>query len=166
MGYKRLQDWLGLYRRLHRKLADHGLEKEKIESITEDLGMTLKSYSYVELETADTFPWPSEKKQSLPTELMRFVSRIRTDLDCFSLVEISALMFHGYTMIDHCVTAYQPGLLSESVPPLRFSFPAQGLFRDWDNPTQEEIDRAAKHLSVSGSRFGMWRSVNRFLKNC
>jgi hypothetical protein len=75
-------------------------------------------------------------------------------------------MFHGYTLIDHCLSAVQPGLLPAAPPPLKFSFPAGGLFRDWDNPTPEEIARARRHLSVSGSRLGTWRQIYRLLKRC
>jgi predicted acylesterase/phospholipase RssA len=122
-------------------------------------------HSYVELEPAPNFPW-AHGKQRLPAELIPYVSTIRTDLDTFSLVEVSALMFHGYTLIDHCLSTVQPDLLPEAPPPLKFSFPSGGVFRDWDNPTPQEIERAGRHLSVSGSRLGTWRRIYRLLKRC
>ena len=164
LGYRRLRDWQGLRRKLHKALDENGLDAETIEGIFLGLGMTLVSYSYVELKPPDNFPWPGG--QRLPAQLIPYVSSIRTDLDTFSLVEISALMFHGYTLIDHCLRTVQPGLLPETPLPLKFSFPAGGLFRDWDNPTQQEIERAGRHLSVSGSRVGAWRVLYRLLNRC
>jgi NTE family protein len=165
MGYRRLRDWQGVRRELCKALRDRGLDAETIDALVRRLGMTLVSYSYVELEPPENFPW-APRKQRLPAELIPYVSTIRTDLDHFSLVEISALMFHGYTLIDHCMSAVQSGLLPKSPPPLKFSFPAGGLFQDWDNPSPQEIERARRHLSVSGSRLGVWRRIYRLLKRC
>jgi predicted acylesterase/phospholipase RssA len=165
LGYRRLRDWQGLRRELHKALRNCGLGAETIDAVVQGRGMSLLSYSYVELEPAPNFPWAGGK-QRLPAELIPSVSTIRTDLDTFSLVEISALMFHGYTLIDHCLNTVQPGLLAEAAPPLKFSFPTGGAFRDWDNPIPQEIERARKHLSVSGSRLGTWRRVYRLLKRC
>jgi NTE family protein len=165
LSYRRLRDWQGLRRELRKALTDCGLGDETIDAVVRRLGMSLVSYGYVELAPAPNFPWAG-RKQRLPAELIPYVSTIRTDLDTFSLVEISALMFHGYTLIDHCLSTVQPGLLPEAPPPLQFSFPAGGLFRDWDNPTPGEIERARKHLSVSGSRLGTWRQIYRLLKRC
>ncbi len=165
LGYRRLRDWQGLRRELRNALGNCGLDAETIDTVVQGLGMSLVSYSYVELEPAPNFPWAGGK-QRLPAELIPYVSTIRTDLDVFSRVEISALMFHGYTLIDHCLSTVQPGLLPEAPPPLKFSFPTGGVFRDWDNPTRQEIERAERHLSVSGSRLGTWRLIYRLLKRC
>jgi NTE family protein len=165
LGYRRLRDWQGLRCELRKALDNCGLDAETIDAVVRGLGMSLVSYSYVELEPAPNFPWAGGK-QRLPAELIPYVSTIRTDLDTFSLVEISSLMFHGYTLIDHCLSTVQPGLLPEAPPPLRFSFPTGGVFRDWDNPIPKEIERARRHLSVSGSRLGMWRLLYRLLKRC
>jgi hypothetical protein len=165
LSYRRLRDWQGLRRELRQVLTDFGLGDEKIGAVVRALGMSLVSYSYVELAPAPNFPWEA-RKQKLPQELIPCVSTIRTDLDTFSLVEISALMFHGYTVIDHCLSTVQPGLLPQAPPPLKFHFPGGGMFEDWDNPTREEIERAWRHLSVSGSRLGTWRRIYRFMKRC
>jgi hypothetical protein len=79
LGYRRLRDWQGLRHRLWKDLTNRGLDDETIDAVVRGLGRTLVSYSTV-----------------------------RTDLDHFSLVEISALMFHGYTLIDHCISTVQP----------------------------------------------------------
>jgi hypothetical protein len=165
LSYRRLRDWQGLRQKLHKALTDCGLVDETIDSVLWRLGMSLVSYSYVELAPAPNFPWAGGE-QRMPEELIPYVSTIRTDLDTFSLVEVSALMFHGYTLIDHCLSTVQPGLLPEAPPPLKFRFPAGGLFQDWDNPTPMEIERARRHLSVSGSRLGTWRRIYRLLKRC
>jgi NTE family protein len=165
LGYRRLRDWQGLRHRLWKDLSNRGLDDETIDAVVRGLGRTLVSYSYVELEPPENFPWRAGK-QRLPAELIPYVSTVRTDLDHFSLVEISALMFHGYTLIDHCISTVQPGLLPETAPPLKFSFPAGGVFQDWDNPSTRDIERARRHLSVSGSRLGIWRLVYRLLKRC
>jgi hypothetical protein len=165
LGYRRLRDWQGLRRELHKALDNCGLDAQSIDEVLHGLGMTLVSYAYVELEPAPNFPWAGGK-QRLPAELIPYVSTIRTDLDVFSRAEISALMFHGYTLIDHCLSTVHPGLLPKTPPPLKFSFPTGGVFRDWDNPTRQEIERAERHLSVAGSRLGTWRLIYRLLKRC
>ena len=104
--------------------------------------------------------------QRLPDKLVPFVARVRTDLDSFSMPELSALMFLGYTTIDHCLNAYQRELLPETPPPLKFQFPFGGIFKDWDHPTDEEIERAIAHLRVSGSRLATWRRFYRWRNKC
>ncbi len=122
----------------------------------------LRSYSYVELMPPPNFAW-IHGEQRLPEELLPLVAAIRTDLDRFSTIEVSALMFHGYTMIDHCLRSYQRELYPEDAPPLRFTLPPGGLFADWSNPTPEEIARAAVHLRFSSSRSGWWRRLRRWM---
>jgi hypothetical protein len=73
LGYRRLRDWQGLRRELRKALDDCGLAAETIDSVLQGLGMTLVSYSYVELEPAPNFPWAGGK-QRLPTELIPYVS--------------------------------------------------------------------------------------------
>lgn len=47
----------------------------------------------------------------LPTELIDIAANIRTDLDYFSDKEISTLMYHGYTLLNHRVKNYAKDLL-------------------------------------------------------
>jgi NTE family protein len=165
LGYQMLESRHALYRTLMETLQDHKIDEKKIEQIKQEQGQFLESYSYIELKPRDTFGWLFGK-QRLPEKLIPYVSTIRTDLDSFSMQEISALMFHGYTMIDHCLSTYQAELLPASPPPLNFDFPTGGIFKDWDKPTEEEIDRAIAHLSVSTSPFGAWRRLYRFILKC
>ncbi|HUP63026.1 MAG TPA: patatin-like phospholipase family protein [Thermoanaerobaculia bacterium] len=127
-------------------------------------GPYLRSYSYVELMPPKRFAW-IDGEQRLPEELLPLVAAIRTDLDRFSKIEISALMFHGYTMIDHCLRVYQRELYPADAPPLRFTLPPGGVFANWSNPTPEEIARAAAHLQVSSARSGLWRGLYRRAKS-
>jgi predicted acylesterase/phospholipase RssA len=155
LGYMRLED----RRQLCDVLAEH-LTAEQLEEYERTNGPLLRSYSYVELYPSERFGWTAG--QRLPEKLLPLIASIRTDLDQFSRTEISALMFHGYTMIDHGLRAYQPNLLPDEMPPLAFTFLGPGLFADWSNPAEEEIERAAKHLSVSGSRLGIVRRLSRW----
>jgi hypothetical protein len=162
LGYRRLEDRQESFE----TLKEFGISYERLEELEQKRKRTfLKSYSYVELLTADHFPWVGSK-QRLPPELIPLVATIRTDLDSFSATEISTLMFHGYTLIDHCLSAFQPHLLPEAPAPLKFSlggeFTDWGLF--WDDPSDDEIARVAVHLSVSGSRSGVWRRFGRLLR--
>ena len=170
LGYIRLEERHNQLKILVNVLRGHGLPIEDISSIASKFAAEnnirfLASYAYVELNTRPNFPHVPGG-QRLPVNLIPYVSTIRTDLDSFSLKEISALMFHGYTLIDNCVRAYQNQLLPKVLPPLKFAFPPGGIFSDWDNPTQEEIEKAKAHLAVSSSRFGTWRYLYRLLKNC
>src|SRR5262249_52039443 len=165
LGYRRLRDWQGLRRELDKAVGNCGLGAPRKHAGLPRAWLTPGHYCLRELEPAPNFPWAGGK-QRLPAELIPYVSTIRTDLDVFSRVEISALMFHGYTLIDHCLSTVHPGLLPKAPPPLKFSFPTGGVFRDWDNPTRQEIERAEGHLSVAGSRLGTWRLIYRLLKRC
>ena len=125
----------------------------------------MTGYAYVELTPNINFGWRNDTPR-LPQRLIPLVASVRTDLDRFSSEEISALMFHGYITIDHCVWAYRSDWLPPSPPPSNFTYPGKGVFRDWNSPTQDETIAAAHHLSVSRSRFGLWRILYRLVKRC
>ncbi len=120
-------------------------------------------YAYVELTPDADFGWRADLPR-LPEFLVPFVASTRTDLDRFSPEEISALMFHGYTTIDHCLWAYRNDWLPQPQPSSNFSWSRKGVFRDWNAPTPEETVAAARHLAVSSSRLGLWRVLYRRLK--
>ncbi|BCH23245.1 hypothetical protein MesoLjLb_30300 [Mesorhizobium sp. L-8-3] len=120
-------------------------------------------YAYVELTPDADFGWRNDLPR-LPEPLIPFVASIRTDLDRFTSEEISALMFHGYTTIDHCLWAYRNDWLAQPQPPSSFTWSGKGIFRNWNAPTQAETIAAARHLSVSSSRLGPWRALHRLLK--
>jgi hypothetical protein len=125
----------------------------------------VSGYAYVELTPSKYFYWNNSVPR-LPETLIPKVASVRTDLDRFSLKEISALMFHGYSSIDHCLRAYRSDWLPPAPQPFNFTFPGEGIFQDWAAPTDEEIRNAACHLSVSGSRSGVWRRFYRSMKGC
>lgn len=162
--YERLRDLGYSHLEERRTFSDTLLQfvgPEKMREMErERQGAYLRSYSYVELMPPEKFAWTAGA-QRLPEELLPLVAAIRTDLDRFSPIEISALMFHGYTMIDHCLRAYQRELYPDDAPPLDFTLLPGGVFADWSNPTPEEIARAAAHLRVSSSRSELWRRLSR-----
>lgn len=160
LGYSHLEERRDFSETLLRHV---GPEKMR-EMEQERRGAYLRSYSYVELMPPERFAW-IDGEQRLPEELLPLVAAIRTDLDRFSTIEVSALMFHGYTMIDHCLRSYQSELYPADAPPLRFTVPPGGAFEDWSNPTAEEIARAAAHLRFSSSRSGWWRRLRRRMKS-
>jgi hypothetical protein len=165
LGYERLEERRTHYEDLVHLLREAEVPPDKARELIDTRRPLLESYSYVELVPPRNFAW-THGGQRLPEALIPLVAGIRTDLDTFSLTELSALMFHGYTMIDHCLRAYQPHLLPEEMPPLAFRFPFPGLFADWSRPTESEIATASKHLTVSGSRVGLWRRLYRRINNC
>jgi len=165
LGYESLEDRTSSYRNMVDALRECGVPPDKVRDEIDKRGPFLHSYSYVELEPSEKFGW-THGDQRLPDKLVPLVARVRTDLDSFSMAELSALMFHGYTMIDHCLRAYQRELLPEAPPPLKFQFPFGGIFKDWDHPTDEEIERAIAHLRVSGSRLSTWRRFYRWRNKC
>ena len=164
LGYEQLEERQSHYRTLVEALGKAGMSPEQAREWIAERGPHLESYSYVELVPPRTFQW-THGSQRLPEALVPYVGAIRTDLDSFSLIEVSALMFHGYTSIDQCLRTYQPHLMPDDPPPLRFQFP-RGIFADYDHPTEQEIARAIAHLKVSGSRFGLWRRLYRRMHNC
>jgi len=164
LGYQRLQERNNLYeivQELLGLLRACGVDQAKIDFRHPRGAAFLESYAYVELAPPRNFKWDPDHPR-LPEQLVPLVAKIRTDLDSFSLEEISALMFHGYTTIDHCLRRYQKNLMPPSPPPLRFTFGPGGLFENWDSPTAAEIDRAEQHLSISGSRSKMKRRLCRW----
>ncbi len=151
LGYKRLEERFEFSRRL----SEAGLLQ------SEDLRYlpVLNGYAYVELWPSDSFGWSTNVR--LPETLVSFVSSIRTDLDKFSAIEISALMFHGYTIIDHCIRAYQPEWLPEQSAPLRFSSRVAAICINWEGLTAQERVDYVSHLAVSDSRVGFYRPLRR-----
>jgi hypothetical protein len=73
-------------------------------------------------------PYDAEPNRSDP-DLVHLVANIRTDLDYFSDDEISMLMYHGYTLLDHTVKKYAGDLLQGQDVPLQWveEFPDQRI---------------------------------------
>lgn len=118
----------------------------------------LDGYAYVELHPSDEFRWQDGSR--LPPSLFPFVASIRTDLDRFSAVEVSALMFHGYTIIDHCIRGYQPLWVQQAWPPLQFASPVSEIFDWWAISSSDRV-RHISHLSMSDGRLAWYRSLKR-----
>ncbi len=60
----------------------------------------------------------------LPDEMTRHLARLRTDFDSFSDVEIAALMYHGYTLVNHRVFNYCQDLLPTATAAALAALPA------------------------------------------
>lgn len=106
--------------------------------------------------------------------LTSFVSRIRTDLDRFSPIEISVLMFHGYSLTEHVLfNRDRADWAPLDAEPFRFHSAEADINLDWatlsprhqchgdseEFPRQVEI---ARHLQASDLLIGVWRSFRRF----
>ncbi len=81
----------------------------------------------------------------------KWISRIRTDLDKFTIAESKILENHGYFNADIAIRAFLPEYLSDSAP---FTVP---------HNEQQYLDETEvrKHLTGSGSR---WRFIQRYFK--
>jgi len=121
---------------------------------------SVEGYAYVELLPSSRFQWTPELPR-LPEALVPLVARVRTDLDRFSDIEISALMFHGYTLIDHCLRAYHPGWLPVNTPPPQFEAAEPHVRIQWTTLGPNDIERYRRHLEVSHSRALAWRWLRR-----
>ena len=61
----------------------------------------------------------------LPDEMTRHLARLRTDFDSFSNLEIAALMYHGYTLVNHRVFKHCQDLLPTATAAALSAMPAQ-----------------------------------------
>src|SRR5205823_595304 len=124
---------------------------------------SIQGYAYIELRPTSAFEWvPNHAK--LPDSIIERLAAVRTDLDRFSKIEISALMFHGYTLIDNCLQQYHKadGWV-DKFPPLRFSVSAQMSQIDWANLDADRLRSYERHLDASSSPFSVWRTAKRTL---
>lgn len=160
--YERMRD-LG-YQRLEERyefsecLADAG-----ISHIAEDTGVPLlDGYTYIELWPSDDFAWDTDVR--LPDIFVPPVASIRTDLDRFSHTEVSALMFHGYSLIDQSIRRNQPKWLSGTPAPLQFSSPVKEVCIDWPKLTTEQAVRYWSHLATSCFRLASYRRLGSLWK--
>jgi hypothetical protein len=164
LGYKLLEAEHKFFRLIQELSSSNERRGQLAQKCGFSLVPSLSGYAYVELlpEAGRYFKWISGL-QRLPEDLIPLLATIRTDLDRFSAKEISVLMFHGYTTIDHCLRSYNPAWVP-TPPALKFSYPGRGMFSDWNRISQKEIRRAEQHLAASGSRFFLWRVFQRIFK--
>jgi hypothetical protein len=106
--------------------------------------------------------------------LTYFVSRIRTDVDKFSDIEISALMFHGYSLTEHLLfNRNRADWAPLDAEPFHFRSPEANINLDWTTlsprrqcyRTDKEFTgqlELARHLRASDSRIAIWRQFRRF----
>jgi predicted acylesterase/phospholipase RssA len=150
LGYRRLEERHELYRLLQ--------QTGGIEAAEEWGTPLLEGYGYIELWPSDGFRWHGGEHFARPW--FSPLSSVRTDLNRFSAVEISTLMFHGYTTIDHCLRANHPDWIATEAP-LNFSSVVRDIDIKWGELPTEESVRHAVHLW--GSKYRSWwkRSASR-----
>ena len=158
-GYAQLKLRHNMYRMLERVMSKH-LSTKTMSRWRGELGTLVEGYCYIELLPARGFDYQKEMPY-LPSELHRAVANIRTDLDRFSDIEISALMYHGYTLIDHCLQGYNKRWIPNKNEEAMFQCAVPEMQIDWPNLLAEEQAVYDNHLAASGSRFAVWRALRR-----
>jgi hypothetical protein len=159
-----------------RELGERCLRERLLESTKASSDETqhrgLQGYAYLQLKhgipSDDTPPCLSE-------QLMHYVAQIRTDLDRFSNVKISILMFHGYSVVEQAIRyeARTRGWLGGRTPAAAFRSADTGTdipwatitrMRDWpeDDLMKKRQTAILRHIEPSCSRFLLWRQIRRF----
>lgn len=156
-GYRQLQLRHDLYRLVDRVV------RRRIDSKTANdwrgkVGPLLEGYCQVQLEPPQGFKY-QKSVSCLPKQNHPSVARIRTDLDGFSWIEISALMYHGYTLIDHSLYGSQRNWIRKMVPSA-FRSSVEKVNIDWAD-RDKNVTRLI-HLLASGSRSFLLRTARRW----
>ena len=168
LGYQRLADRHAMFRIIQQS----GSDPERKATLLRQYSPVIEGYAYVELLPSQHFrnslkDSPSFPPDRIPEELMRLVAAIRTDLDRFSDIEISALMLHGYSLIDHYLGKYNANWYSNV--PLNFDFLSPAFLRFFkvsgpDNLRTIVIDpKLGCYLRISKSRVWLWRVFLRLI---
>ena len=158
LGYRRLMARHELYCMLQGALKA-GLQPQQFRSLSQEFAPMIEGFAYIELKPSLKFQWQPGSPR-LPDDLIPPVSAVRTDLDRFSKEEISALMFHGYTLTDHCLRAYLPNWINLKERS-NFKSAVKYLNIDWNSVAQSK--RYLTYLDASDSHFLIWRDVKRGL---
>jgi predicted acylesterase/phospholipase RssA len=163
MGRRRIADWERISRGTNRSTtaltADQSLEPLH------------QQHAFIDLRANDFSP-RGDVTPVLSEVLNHYVSLIRTDMDGFSTEEISALMFHGYSVADHVlrddISFVLPGLRApfrfrsadsedtiqwEHISPNRKCYPGDPLFA-------KQLP-LLRHLEASRSRSRLARYLRR-----
>jgi NTE family protein len=120
----------------------------------------LKGYTCISLSSAIVHGETETTPSALPESVAKLVGSIRTDLDRFSWIEISALMFHGYTLIDNRLR--QSKLSSDAAGRLQLKTKIQHINIDWAGIKDEKrVNDYANHLCASNSRLWLLRIIRR-----
>lgn len=162
LGYKRLAARQAVGQAL--AAARNWMPPNVFDQLRKAVEPVIESYAYVELRPVPRFRWQGGAR--LDERLIDAVARIRTDLDGFSPIEISALMFHGYTVIDHCLRAYRQDWLAElggPLPDLDFRSAVEEINIPWAAMAPSEALVYLHHLRASQSRSWILRWLRRTL---
>jgi len=157
--YDRMRDWG--YRCLEERYEYYRLLSDAggMEEAERRKAPILQGFAFIELWPSHAFGWQNRPRMS--DKLHPALAYIRTDLDRFTNVEISALMYHGYTSIDHCLASYQPYWLPDQLPPLKFGSAIAEINRDWAGMSPEVLQNHLRYLIGSTHRFRFKRWLRR-----
>ncbi len=147
-------------------------------------GPFLEDFKCIALSDQVRPGWKNPDKLRLPEAIQPLLQSIRTDLDRFTALEISALMFHGYTLVDTEIvgTGADYGIVQNGTIPgggnkrpwsaqawiapavsLKFESAESEINIDWANLNEQDKRRYAGHLFVSRSRVFLWRFMYRVI---
>lgn len=160
-GYRQLKLRHNIHRLVEGVVAKR-LDKKTAARWRRECGPLVEGYCYIQLLPTRDFKYQDDVSL-LPRELHKPIANIRTDLDRFSDIEISALMYHGYTLIDHCLKGYNKRWIPNKDAEQKFHCGLAGIDIDWPNLSDETLARYANHLSASGSRIACRRYLQRGL---
>ena len=160
-GYRQLKLRHNIHRLIEGVIAKR-LDKKTAARWRQECGPVVEGYCYIELLPTRGFKYQQDLPV-LPRQLHKPIANIRTDLDRFSDIEISALMYHGYTLIHHCLKGYNKRWIPNKDAEPKFHCGLPGIDIDWPNLSDEALARYANHLSASGSRIACWRYLQRGL---
>ena len=158
-GYSQLKLRHNMHRLIEGVIAKR-LDKKTAARWRRECGTLVQGYCYIELLPARGFEFQKDVPH-LPAKLHGAVASIRTDLDRFSDIEISALMYHGYTLIDHALMGYNKHWIPNKNSESRFHCGIAGIDIDWSKLPDDEFQHYANHLTASDSRFAIWRYLRR-----
>jgi NTE family protein len=159
-----------------RELGERCLRERLLASAKAGSGETqhrgLQGYAYLQLK----HDIPSDvTTPCLSEQLMHYVAQIRTDLDQFSNVEISILMFHGYSVVEQAIRydartrewlARTTSAAAFRSADARTNIPWSTITNSRDQPKDDLMKqrqiKVLRHIEPSCSWFLLWRQIRRF----
>lgn len=153
MGYEMLSQRQALSQLF--ECARRYVPKHKQGEIRQPAGGPFEGYVSVELRTS---------RDARPTLLSQMLARVRTDVDRFSSIEISALMYHGYTVADQCLRRFQPRWIPLSDVPAAFKTADGDTNINWTALESDVLKAYLEHLAPSHSHWFIYRCFYRLAR--
>jgi predicted acylesterase/phospholipase RssA len=137
------------------------------ESDQPEADQSLQGCKYLQLRHS----FPDIGTPCLSELLMDYVARIRTDLDRFSSIEISILLFHGYSVVDQALhrgavwygRRQRKSSFHSADPHTDIAWETISTSRNWpdDAATAAKQREILRHIEPSDSRSSIWRALRR-----